>query len=138
MLTVTFPARFEELDRAIISLRQEAAHTLPEADLTRFEIAVIEALNNVVLHAGLAPDALIEVTCSQTGDSTTVTIADEGRPAAAETFAVSAHLPDDPLEESGRGIALIQSCADSVDYRRVGDRNELHLVFDPSRPEVVL
>ena len=129
MLTVTFSATLEEVDSAVLALRNEAARTLAEPALIRLEIAITEAFNNIVRHGYPSPGGTIEATCREQQDGVAVTILDTGRPVPDNSFAGRASLPDDPLEESGRGIALILSCADSVGYRSEAGRNELSLTF---------
>jgi len=134
MFTVNFPATLEEVDGAVVALRNAAAKRLPEPALIRLEIAVSEALTNVVRHGYTSPAGTIEASCHDQGDGVVVTISDNGRPAPDNLFS-SASLPEDPFEESGRGIALILSCADSVGYRTEAGRNELCMVFQSERVE---
>lgn len=134
MLRVTLSARLEEVDGATVAVRNEAARELSEPALIRLEIAVTEALTNIVRHGYSKPGGQIHLTCGEHGDGFVVTISDAGRRVPEHLFTSPAHLPDDPLQESGRGVALILACADVVDYRRLGGRNELSMVFLSNRP----
>ncbi len=134
MFSVTFSATLEEVDAAAIALRNEAARILPEPALIRLEIAVTEAFTNIVLHGYPSLPGKIQATCHEQQDGVVVTISDTGRPVPTGLFSGRASLPDDPLEETGRGIALILSCADFVGYRSEGGRNELTMVFLSERP----
>lgn len=115
----------------VLSLqRQVEGHLAPEA-LFRFDIAVTEALVNLVLHAHTPQkDAPIDITLAITGGTVVVGLFD---PPGAAPFDLRAHARAlaevDSLAENGRGLGLILECADAVDYGVIVGRHRLCLTF---------
>jgi serine/threonine-protein kinase RsbW len=129
IVTLRLESRLDHVElvaRAVRALCSTAG--LPGRECAQVELAVGEALNNVIRHAyhGEAGHP-IEVTFAQERAQFTIEVADEGEPMppgrpVAFDFDPSdiAHLP-----EGGMGIFLIHSVMDRVEYRRLGDRNAL-------------
>jgi serine/threonine-protein kinase RsbW len=98
------------------------------------EIAVAEALNNVVEHAlPDRPDATIQLELTRRGDVLTVLLRDPGLP-MSEVPQPILGLPELPadksaLPEGGFGWMLIHSLTDRLDYRRIGGENCLKMWF---------
>ncbi len=67
-------------------------------------LLVSEAVTNSVLHAGLAPDAQIEVTAWRTADRLRVEVTDPGH-------GMSSPSPADPDREGGFGLGIIAAVA---------------------------
>ena len=104
-----------------------------EEQLSNLQLVMAEAFTNAVLHAhqGLDEQTPIELQVIQRHSRIDIEIWDRGQP-----FDLRAHLTEtlnhyasgDRLEEeSGRGLLFIHRLVDSIDYRRVGDRNCLLL-----------
>lgn len=132
-------ARIDDVDAMGLQLKAAAAPMLSEDRLIAFEIAVIEALTNVVLHAlrGV-PDATIDIDVSGENGKVQVEIRDHGRPAPPDLFdSVGALDEVDAMAESGRGVALILTCADEVNYQSKDGLNRLSLCFVGGRPEAL-
>ena len=100
---------------------------LPPADVAQIELAVVEAVNNAVEHAyhGEPGHAvLVEFRLSLEGFS--VSVRDRGDPMdpLQLTAPAAAVKPDRADPETwplrGRGLSIIKSCMDSVEYH-VGD-----------------
>ncbi len=93
---------------------------VPLADRIRFETALIELISNVVLHA----DSGTGVTCVLTVDvlptSVEARVTDTGEGGDIELTRVM--MPGDDAE-SGRGLALINSLVDEVQYERINGQN---------------
>lgn len=120
-------ARLDEVSALAQELRglcRDAA--VGEELASDLELATVEAANNIVLHALRGqPDATFAAVIELSSERLSVELADGGRPMEADLF--SKALPDDPLADSGRGMAIIRSCADQVSYARQGSINRLVL-----------
>lgn len=122
-------ADYQSLDRAVLALRARAAAVLCEDKLTCFEIAVAEALTNIVQHAyGQKPGQWIEVEYVEDSQSVAIILKDQGKPVPDDLVEAAAALPD-AFEESGRGLALIRACSDRIHYTRSANGNALKLEF---------
>lgn len=127
----TIRATLEEVDGLSRSLADLARPCLPAEKLVGLEIAVAEALNNVVLHGYKGGEGSIGAALVIGGGAVTVEISDQGRRVPEGAFAAAPSLDDlDPLVESGRGIGLIVGLADRLDYASGPDGNRLTLQFD--------
>jgi len=120
----------EAVDALMAELCDAARPILPAARLIEMEIAATEALTNVVLHGNADAGAAIGVQITTTRDSVTVEIRDSGRPVPAGLFETAPDPAEiDPLAEDGRGIALITSLSDRLDYTSTPGSNRLALTF---------
>ncbi|QWT24316.1 ATP-binding protein [Subtercola sp. PAMC28395] len=100
----------------------------PAPDLfSRAELAVHEACMNVIDHAELPPNSMIELELTLGPDSLTVQVRDPG-----EEFDLAAVPAPDPmgLGERGYGVKIIRSLVSVLVYRRNGDMNELEMRID--------
>ena len=98
------------------------------------EIAVAEALNNVVEHAlPDRPDALITLRLMRDRSETWIEIEDPGRPLPGmcvpecQMADVDVHVQD--LPEGGFGWGLIHAVTDALEYQRMGGVNSLRMWF---------
>ena len=100
---------------------------IPRRIAHRFSLALDESLTNAVSHA--FPDGgshRIDVRVEHRGSYLSATVSDDGT-----AFDPLAQPPPDvhaPIEErtvGGLGIHLLRSLTDAVEYRRLGDRNNL-------------
>ncbi len=101
---------------------------LPDAERGTAEIVLAEVLNNVVEHAYASASGEIEVTIRVEKGALTCTITDHGRHMPGNILpdgrlAIPLAVAD--LPEGGFGWHLIRALASDLDYRRVGDSNEL-------------
>jgi len=96
----------------------------------QLELALIEAANNIVQHAGLAKDnTLISMKFSVMNDKVVCTFIDQGKPvdfllkdSQNDTVHNVAKLP-----VSKRGLAIVCDVMDKVSYKRVNGKNVLTL-----------
>lgn len=125
------PATIDAVDPTVVSLKAVAADYLSDSGLTGFEVAVSEALANVVTHAFEASSGSpVAIEFVSRADGVTIVISDAGRPAPSDLFANVAELATiDVLAEDGRGLSLIDHFADEVSYRSENGTNRLTLVF---------
>ncbi|MES2301657.1 MAG: ATP-binding protein [Pseudomonadota bacterium] len=110
------------------------ANGLGEAFAADFELAVVEAANNVVLHGtqGLQGQTMSVSICHVPG-GVEVTLEDRGR--AIPPDVLEAAIPPDLGVESGRGMGLIAACTDRVDYSATAEGNRL-VLFKAVPPDV--
>jgi|GEM_PF-1150155 len=129
-------AKLEEIDGLARRLADLAGACLPPEKLIGLEIAVVEALNNVVLHGYGQGDGTISAAITVQDAGVTVEIGDSGRQVPAGIFEAAGSIAGmDPLMESGRGIGLIVALSDRLDYASGPGGNRLTLGFDgPGRP----
>lgn len=134
-LVIEFAATSLAVRAALVQLRARlAAEGLSEAGCGSVEIALAEALNNIVEHAYPAdqPGAIL-VSASMTRDRLCCRLEDHGAP--LPELVLSARMTPDPavaraaLPEGGFGWNLIRDLTDSISYRRAGDTNVLTLEF---------
>jgi len=119
-LAMTSPPDDVDAVHEMIARVWDNSPDVPLADRIRFETALIELISNVVRHA----DSGTGVTCVLTIDvlpaSVEARVTDTGEGGDIELTRVM--MPDDDAE-SGRGLALINSLVDEVQYERINGRN---------------
>lgn len=102
-----------------------------EADRTRFEMAVVEVLGNIVEHAYrldvVSPERQrrFDVTLAVTPTELVAAFGDNGLPMEID---LSDTVMPAGLEESGRGLALASAALDDLAYLRVEGRNHWRLL----------
>lgn len=123
------PEGLEQLHALLDQVRGQHP-TLGARDVMAFETAVIEIAGNVVEHDTSATTwtFILNVTSTELRGS----LADNGTTFEGE---VGSRLPDDPLAESGRGLAMAGSLLDELAYERVQGRNHWHMVRTLTRTE---
>ena len=105
-----------------------AMTTLSPVEVNRVELCVVEIVNNAIEHAyGHEKGHKVEVGVNLLQSSLLLTISDWGEPMdesklGAKDFPVD---PDDPSAWlcSGRGLPIVQSLMDKVEYQSVGNKN---------------
>jgi serine/threonine-protein kinase RsbW len=134
-ITIKFAAEQIAAQQAIITtIAQLPRLGISQPQCCDVEIALAEAVNNVVEHAcsDLA-DASACITCAINDGSLNIEISDTGRPLpelrlpAGSKADLSGPLED--LPEGGFGWFLIRQIAAHVHYERVNGRNRLILEF---------
>ena len=119
-----------EIKRLTASLTEFGLrHALPHRIVADVNLALEEAITNIVLYAyDDTGDHQIGVLISLTDGLLTAELIDDGRafdPLQVAAPDVSARLADRPI--GGLGIYLVRHLMDDIQYRREGGRN--HLVF---------
>ena len=129
--TFQAPVTPESLDLVQDRLESFWAHdeSVSATDRTRFELALVEIIGNIVEHAfELDADIrgrLLTVALSLGPDRIEAVLSDKGLPAAIDLGIVT--MPDGDAT-SGRGLALAVAAVDEVGYERVEGRNHWRLV----------
>jgi serine/threonine-protein kinase RsbW len=104
-----------------------AAAGVDEATAIDLELAVVEAANNIVEHGALDPSrGTIGIEFSRDGEAACVVLSDGGVPVSGDLFSRCREVPPEAL--SGRGIGIIRSCVDEIDYNCCDGINRLRLV----------
>lgn len=132
MSKLDLTAQIAALPKALAFLRSEAAsHGLSESSIYQMEIALEEALVNIMLYAYPSPmaDAPVSIEVLADAEFCRLIITDEGIP-----FNPVEHVPevavDGDAEErdiGGLGIFFIYKYTDCVEYVRLGNQNQLTL-----------
>lgn len=119
-ISMTSPPDNVDLVHDLLSQVWDNSPFVPVADRIRFETALIELVSNVVRHA----DDGTGVSCSLRIDASRgeveARLSDSGVPGDIELG--DATMPGGDAE-SGRGLALIKSLVDDVDYTRTAGEN---------------
>ncbi len=105
-----------------------AAAGLPPRECAHVELAVAEAVNNVVRHAYQGQSGHpIELLFTLEDGRFTIEVSDTGTPMPKRPSPVFDFDPTDVahLPEGGMGLFLIHSVMDEVEYRSHGGRNSL-------------
>ena len=139
-IQIAIRSRLEDvplIGAAIRGLCQEAG--LRPEDCQGIELCVTEAVVNSIEHAyGNDPAHEVAVTIRDEGARIVIAVRDTGNPMATDMLARKKQeaYEFDPaniarIPTSGRGLAIIQSYMDSVDYRIAADGN--HLVMSKQK-----
>jgi serine/threonine-protein kinase RsbW len=121
------PAETERLTAKVTEFG--ARHALPDRIVSHVNLALDEAITNIVFYAyDDADDHEIGVRISLAQGMLTAELVDDGR--AFDPLQVAAPDLAAPLEEravGGLGVHLMRHLVDDIQYRRDGGRN--HLIF---------
>ena len=112
------------------------------AESRQIEVCVAEAMNNCVIHSyKLCPGNTVELRVCKTGSSLVLEIFDHGfQMDPKELLRSEAHLLDcgaralHELPEGGRGLCIIQSFMDTVQYTSLKKTNCLRMTRRVSGP----
>jgi serine/threonine-protein kinase RsbW len=140
--TYSIESDFEE-----VSYLGQAIHKLvaiagmDEVDSARFELGVVEALNNVIEHGyQLQPNHKIKVIFEPSKNYVVIHIVDTGIAMGQSLFSdkenqkeVKEHIVLEDIPEGGWGLALIKSIMDEVSYKSENGINHLTLLKKMNR-----
>jgi serine/threonine-protein kinase RsbW len=100
---------------------------LDEIQEHKLMIALTEAVNNAILHGNKSKEEkAVRVVCEIREDGLLFTVTDEGRGFRVDAVA-NPLRKENLLKESGRGIFLMRTLLDRVEFRRTRDGMEVHL-----------
>jgi anti-sigma regulatory factor (Ser/Thr protein kinase) len=134
MQKIVCPAKIEYLEK-LIRLVSRCAEGLGMSGkrLYQVQLALEEALVNIINHAYPEEAGEIEIQCHNEKDGAlVVTVQDSGIPfdiSALPAPDVSASIEE--REIGGLGVFLMREMADKIQYRRDGERNILTLTLRP-------
>jgi serine/threonine-protein kinase RsbW len=129
-ITLTLPSRLEllsVLDRVALALCERCQ--FDEDTCSQVSLSVIEAGTNAVQH-GHKKDASkpFDVTFTVFTDRMEIVVHDSGPGFVVEEQNGDATAPDHLFDARGRGIFIMRSCMDSVEFRFDKTGTECHLV----------
>jgi serine/threonine-protein kinase RsbW len=112
------------------------ADFVPETDRMAFTLAVVEAATNVVDHAVPAAQTPLELEVDVRAEPCRLQAKIYEIGAAPALIDLEAAPALEQLQESGRGIGLIQALVSTVVFQRRGDTNvwELHREYEDNQP----
>ena len=125
------PPEVGAIDPTVRSIRAAADPWLASDTVHGLEVALSEALTNIVAH-GYGGGGSARVRIDMTVEETVVRLelVDGGQSGPADLYETAPKLDEiDILAESGRGRALIRHFATDVDYRPAEGANRLTLTF---------
>jgi serine/threonine-protein kinase RsbW len=100
---------------------------LDEIRLHKLMVALTEAVNNAILHGNKSnPDKSVALTCEVKEGGLSIRVRDQGggfKPEAVENPLKEENL----LRESGRGIFLMRTLMDKVEFARTSEGMEVQL-----------
>ncbi len=109
---------------------------LSDVESCQIELCVVEALNNSIIHAyGREAGHEVEVVFTLYGDRLILDVRDTGK-AMDQSYLKKAKISSfendsndlDNIQESGRGLAIIKECMDSVVYETKDGKNCLTMM----------
>ena len=125
-----FPASIDAIEEVAIFLEQTLEQAgVPMLEAARIQLAVEEAVTNVINHGYKGGEGNFSLQCDSTTDTIAITIIDTGQafdPTKIPPADVTADL--DHRNIGGLGVHLIRSVMDSVSYSRDENENRLTLV----------
>ena len=113
--------------RVVRAMMQEVSRQAGFSEPERWDIAlaVDEALANVIKHAYKGdPNGVVSLTCAAEDGRVEIVLRDQGEaidPARLEP------PPPDEIRPGGRGVFLMRSTMDEVEFERIGDTNQVRL-----------
>jgi serine/threonine-protein kinase RsbW len=128
-VSYTLDSTLESVNTAEETAAQMAGRAgFADEDRDRISMAVREAAVNAVLH-GNAYDARkkVRVSFENTGESLVIKISDEGRGLRTEDIP-NPLAPENLLKQSGRGIFLMRTFMDDVQFRLLQPGTEITLI----------
>jgi serine/threonine-protein kinase RsbW len=125
------PKDIEQVTEMVGVLKVHLSDHLPDAQLFKAEVAIVEALSNVVEHAETSlPQEPVVIAVTATNEAVTVDIFDPVGAAPFDPREYLVPLSDvDIWAERGRGIGLIHQCSDTIEYGPLDGQNRLALRF---------
>ncbi|MGO9775470.1 MAG: ATP-binding protein [Terracidiphilus sp.] len=128
-LTLTLKSTMESVDEIEAAAEKLAAESGLDDD-ERFHVAMAarEAAVNAVLHGNeYDPAKLVSASLENTGAALVITIADQGKGLDPDSIP-DPLAPENLLRGSGRGIFLIRSFMDEVNFRQLHPGTEVTLI----------
>lgn len=126
----TFPATLDAIENIAILLEETMEQSgIPMMEAARIQLAVEEAVTNVVNHGYHDKSGNVTVRVDISPETMTITIIDNGQafdPTKIPPADVDADL--DHRTIGGLGVHLIRSVMDSVTYSREGEENRFVMI----------
>lgn len=137
LLEIKFAAKLENLEMLVQSVTACAKEQgVSETRIPIIELGIEEAFVNICNYAYPEGAGEVEITCTLDDDRFTIEIIDEGIP-----FDIHS-VPDPDITQDisertigGLGVFFMKKMADTILYRREGNRNILTIVIAQAKPE---
>jgi serine/threonine-protein kinase RsbW len=128
-ITYTLESSLDSVNKVEQTAEQMAQKAgVDEDELFKITMAVREAAVNAVLHGNAYdPEKRITATFENTGDSLVIRITDQGKGLDPATLP-DPLAPENLLRGSGRGIFLMRSFMDEVNFKQLHPGTELTLI----------
>lgn len=125
---LTFPSNPKHIGKVEGFLNKVSkAQPLDEIQFHKLMVAVTEAVNNAIIHANKSdPNKKVQLCCEIRADGLNFTITDEGKGFKLEQIKNPLN-EQNLLRESGRGIFLMRTLMDKVDYTMTPEGVTVHL-----------
>lgn len=116
-----FPAKIDQLPKILAWVRQKAKEKVfTSSEIKKIELAVEEAVVNIILHAYKNVSGKIYISIVLFEDFIEITIKDKGPPFNLLVMPTKKGFPEDveEIEEGGLGLHLLHHCMDELQYQR--------------------
>ncbi len=135
VVKLVLPSRIEKIEEAAYFVEKVAREMhFPSSDIDNIAIATTEAVSNAIIHGNkndLKKKVIIEVHSKK--DRMVVIVEDEGT-GFDPTKVDNPLLPDNLLKERGRGIFILKSLMDEVEYSFPGKGTRVTMTkFKPKK-----
>jgi serine/threonine-protein kinase RsbW len=132
---LTLPSRTQSIRRVEPYLNKiNAAAKLDEVQFNKLMVSVTEAVNNAIIHGNkLDPAKKVRIVAEMLPGWLVVMVTDEGRgfkPAAVKSPLKKTNL----LKDSGRGLFLMRTLMDKVEYEINATGTQVRLWLDLTKP----
>lgn len=102
---------------------------MSDHDLFQTQIAVDEAVTNIIEHGGLGENDKITLKCEKKEDRVQIIIEDKGKPFDPTTIEEpNVHAPLGERKTGGLGVYFIKKYMDQVKYDYIGGKNIFTLI----------
>lgn len=128
-LEMKIPSMLEKIE-SVEQLAEKAANRMnfKEEEKDSLAIAVTEAVNNAIIHGNKEDDSkFVFIKFEFEEDRIIVSIKDQGTGFNPENIS-DPLAPENLLKESGRGIFILSSLMDEVNFNFAGDGTEIVMV----------
>ena len=125
------PKQIAKVEKFVQKVNQKAH--LDDGTMYRLLVATTEAVNNAILHGNKSdPRKLVHVSCELVGQLLKVTVRDHGIGFDPDHLA-NPLAEENLMKESGRGIFLIRSLVDDVNFHLTKKGTAVVMTLDLSK-----
>lgn len=125
----SFPATEMKLPEILAWIHENLQHSaLSPKEAMQFELALEEAVVNIVLHGYADHSGQIEIQTIHASDRVSFTLIDAGSPYDPVNAPIKEEVPFEEMVEGGLGVKFMRLYCDQLHYERAGQHNVLVLV----------
>ena len=125
---IQFHATVENLSEILTWIHERILSApLSEKQAMHFEIALEEAIVNIVMHAYAKKGGLLEIDAQVTAESLTFTLTDRGIAFDPVSAPLKEEVPTEESTPGGLGVRFMRLYCDALSYSRQDERNILTL-----------